>query len=242
MTNTRAVATRSVRPAATDWTRPTRTASTTVEHNDRPRHENKITGGWVFPPDLSHELRYTSDRRRATAAGFPGTRRGPDRDHLPGSRRPSGPAVGLRLRRLRADLEPAHAVPVPTAVRHRGPPADPQLHPRMPRCDLASRAAHRRRRTARVATPRLPQNLRDRCDTVGPATAYRGQDLRSPAVGHHHGVRRDLPRRRGLPSSGLHRPPPVRTAERGIPRPQHPGMGRIFGPFRAAEGRPGQLR
>src|SRR6478609_4425109 len=66
MTNTRAVATRSVRPAATDWTRPARTASTTVEHNDRPRHENKITGGWVFPPDLSHELRYTSvwQRRR----------------------------------------------------------------------------------------------------------------------------------------------------------------------------------
>src|SRR4029077_10217744 len=61
MTNTRAVATRSVRPAATDWTRPARTASTTVEHNDRPRHENKITGGWVFPPDLSHELRYTSN-------------------------------------------------------------------------------------------------------------------------------------------------------------------------------------
>ena len=45
-----------------------------------------------------------------------------------------------------------------------------------------------------------------------------------------------------LPSSGLHRPPPVRTAERGIPRPQRPGMGRIPGPFRAAEGRPGQLR
>src|SRR6478735_4859614 len=60
MTNTRAVATRSARPAATDWTRPAKTASTTVEHNDRPRHEHKITGGWVFPPDLSHELRHTS--------------------------------------------------------------------------------------------------------------------------------------------------------------------------------------
>ena len=29
-----------------------------------------------------------------------------------------GPAAGLRLRRLRADLEPAYAVPVPAAVRH----------------------------------------------------------------------------------------------------------------------------
>src|SRR5664279_3151853 len=60
MTNTRAAATRSARPAATDWTKPATTASTTVEHINRPRHENKITGGWVFPPDLSHELRHTS--------------------------------------------------------------------------------------------------------------------------------------------------------------------------------------
>ena len=55
-----AAARRSAKPAATDWNRPAKTASTTVEHNDRPCHENKITGGWVFPPDLSHELRYTS--------------------------------------------------------------------------------------------------------------------------------------------------------------------------------------
>src|SRR6478672_1577023 len=77
MTNTRAVATRSVRPAATDWTRPTRTASTTVEHNDRPCHENKITGGWVFPPDLSHELRYTTHLadRRHRRRHRPSTRR-----------------------------------------------------------------------------------------------------------------------------------------------------------------------
>ena len=61
MTNTRGAATRSAGPAATAWNRPGTTASTTVEHNDRPRHEYKITGGWVFPPDLSHELRYTSD-------------------------------------------------------------------------------------------------------------------------------------------------------------------------------------
>src|SRR5512141_1169906 len=74
MTNTRAVATRSVRPAATDWTRPARTASTTVEHNDRPCHENKITGGWVFPPDLSHELRYTSAISHGTRPGERKTR------------------------------------------------------------------------------------------------------------------------------------------------------------------------
>ena len=58
--STRAAETRSAKPAATDWNRPAKPASTTVEHNDRPCHENKITGGWVFPPDLSHELRYTS--------------------------------------------------------------------------------------------------------------------------------------------------------------------------------------
>src|SRR5664279_3968538 len=62
-TNTR-VAARSAKSAATDWNRPAKTASTTVEHNDRPCHENKITGGWVFPPDLSHELRYTSVAHR----------------------------------------------------------------------------------------------------------------------------------------------------------------------------------
>ena len=31
-----------------------------------PANLNKITGGWVFPPDLSHELRYTSHPRRIT--------------------------------------------------------------------------------------------------------------------------------------------------------------------------------
>jgi len=46
--------------AATDLNRPARTASTTVENNDRQGHEHKIPGGWVFPPDLSHEHRYTS--------------------------------------------------------------------------------------------------------------------------------------------------------------------------------------
>jgi integrase len=36
--------------------------------------------------------------------------------------------------------------------------------------------------------------------------------------GHHHGLCRDLPGRRDLPSPGLHRPPQNRAAQRGIPR------------------------
>ena len=50
-----------------------------------------------------------------------------------------------RLRRVRADLEPADAVPVPAPLRHRGPADHPQLHPRMHGRDLAGRADHRRR-------------------------------------------------------------------------------------------------
>ena len=37
------------------------------------------------------------------------------------------------------------------------------------------------------------------------------------AAGHHHGICRDLPRRRGLPPPGVHRPPPGRAAQRRIP-------------------------
>src|SRR5664279_6176431 len=65
--STRAAETRSAKPAATAWNRPAKPASTTVEHNDRPCHENKITDGWVFPPDLSHELRYTSASAKPTS-------------------------------------------------------------------------------------------------------------------------------------------------------------------------------
>jgi hypothetical protein len=38
--------------------------------------------------------------------------------------------------------------------------------------------------------------------------AHRRENLRARPAGHHHGLRRDLPRRRDHPSSGVHRPPP----------------------------------
>ncbi len=73
--------------------------------------------------------RPVQDRCGEAAAGLTGARGGPHRDHLPGPGRESGPATGLRLRRVRADLEPAHAVPVPAALRQRGPADRPQLYP-----------------------------------------------------------------------------------------------------------------
>lgn len=70
----------------------------------------------------------------------------------------SCPAAGVRLRRVRADLEPTDAVPVPTALRHRGPAPHPQLHPGVPRRHIAGRPDHRRRPAAAVAPPRLQKD------------------------------------------------------------------------------------
>ena len=95
----------------------------------------------------------------------------------------------------------------------------------------------------RVATPRLPENLRHRRHPVRAAPAYRSQDLRSlqpldttmgyaaiypeDVVSHHRAF---IARRR------------AERPERGIPRSHRPGMGRIPGPFRAAESRPRDMR
>lgn len=47
--------------------------------------------------------------------------------------------------------------------------------------------------------------------------AHRREDLRPRRSGHDHGLCRDLPGRRDLPSPGLHRPPQNRAAQRGVP-------------------------
>ena len=59
-TNTRAAA-RSAKSAATDLITPARThrLASSLEHKDRPCHDNKITGGLVFHPIFSHEHRYS---------------------------------------------------------------------------------------------------------------------------------------------------------------------------------------
>ncbi|BCB84870.1 hypothetical protein Psuf_021830 [Phytohabitans suffuscus] len=97
--------------------------------------------------------RPVEDRRREVAAGLTGARGGLDRDHLPGPCGQRGASVGIRLRRVRTDLEPTNAVPVPTTVWHREPPTHPQLHPRMPRRHVPGRADHRRWTAIAVATP-----------------------------------------------------------------------------------------
>lgn len=56
--------------------------------------------------------------------------------------------------------------------------------------------------------------------------------------GHNDGLRRDLPRRRDRTPSGIHRPPSSRAAQRGIPRPHRPGMGRVPRPLRATKSGP----
>ncbi|MEU6896006.1 tyrosine-type recombinase/integrase [Streptomyces sp. NPDC046557] len=56
------------------------------------------------------------------------------------------------------------------------------------------------------------------------------------------GVCRDLPGGRDLPSPGLHRPPRNRAAQRGVPRAHCHRVGRVPGPLRTAQGRPGDLR
>ena len=84
--------------------------------------------------------------------GLPGAGRGAHRDHLPGPRRERRPAAGAGLRRVRADLECADAVPVPAPVWVRGPAYQPQLHPRMHGHDLPGRADHRRRPATGMAS------------------------------------------------------------------------------------------
>jgi len=157
------------------------------------------------------------DRRGEASAGLTRARGGADRDHLPGPGGQRHSAAGVGLRRVRADLEPADAVPVPTALRHRGPAFDPQLHPGMPRRHLTGLADHRRWPAAAVAPPRFPEDLRYRRHPLRAAPAYRGQGLWSLHCGHHDGLRRDLPRRRHRAPPGVHRPPPGRTAQRGVP-------------------------
>jgi len=71
-----------------------------------------------LPPDVAAEW-----KQRALTTAVAGEK------HLPGPRRGPGPAARLRLRRVRADLEPAHAVPVPAALRQREPADRPQLYP-----------------------------------------------------------------------------------------------------------------
>jgi hypothetical protein len=61
------------------------------------------------------------------------------------------------------------------------------------------------------------RHLRDRRLAVRVATPHRCEDLRPHRPGHHHGLCRDLPRRRDLPPPGVHRPPPGRAAHRRIP-------------------------
>lgn len=177
--------------------RPWRATRSTYRRNVHPcfgeRELSEITG-----PDLvgfARGLRaqrlaavprcFRSPRPRPTLSGCCWYHRSWRRSS-PQSSSGSGPehraAAGVRLRRLRADLERAHAVPLPAPVRHRGSTLDAQLHPRMPGRDLAGRRDHRRRPAAAMAAPRLPQDLRDRRHPLRAPAAHRRQVLRSSAA------------------------------------------------------------
>ena len=188
--------------------------------------------------------RPVQDRRRAAAAGLTGARGGPDRDHLPGPRRERAPCrwSAPTTCSSRPGARPCRSCSSGATARRTGrcpaaTSANASSRPRRPP-ELTAAGEHRWNGT--------PHDFRrifvDRRPPLRAAPAHRRENLRPRRAGHHHGLRRDLPRRRDRPSPGLHRPPPGRAAQRRIPRPHRRRMGRVPRPLRAAEGRSGGLR
>jgi hypothetical protein len=98
------------------------------------------------------------------------------------------------------------------------------------------------RRSARLLSTRLPENVRHGRDHERPSAAHRPDHL-WPCQHHHHPrLQGDLSRRSDRGPPGVYRPPPLDPARREVPDPHRRGMGRLPRPLREAEGFSRHLR